>query len=238
MTNRQSSHSWPQERPITASRPNSARASLSDQVPSPDRSVLRLATAERVVAEAYASAKWGAVDIETINVALAVARDCLAEARELGARAQAELAFARQERMQAQRERTDRSLPRPAEPSADPIISDAPGTPHCPDPRDAHTAPELMEQLRLFWLWAGQPSYRSMARQCGNRYAASTLHTALRSEKLISLDMLLAVVDGCRGGAEHRQAFASAWRRLQMESLRTGRAAVGSRALRPVRDTA
>jgi hypothetical protein len=238
MTNGQSSHSWPQERPMVATRPNSARVSPSDSAPTPSRSVLRLATAERVVADAYANAKWGAVDLDTINVAFAVARDCLAEARELSGRAQAELGLARRERMQAQRERADRSLPRPAEPRADPIVPDVPGTPHCPDPQDAITPAELMERLRLFWLWAGRPSYRSMARQCGNRYAASTLHTALHSEKLVSLDMLLAVVDGCRGGAEHRQAFASAWRRLQMESLRAGRAGVGPRALRPVRDTA
>lgn len=206
-----------------------------------DRSALRLATAERVVAEAFAEARWGTVDRDTIDAAFMAARDCLAEARELNRQAQAELDLARRERYQARRERAigleARSSHRPKT-ALGPIVPDAPGAQFCPDPQSATTAEELTDALRSFWVWAGRPSYRAMARQCGNRYAASTLHGALRSSKLPSLDVLLAIVLGCGGGPGHRQAFATAWRQLQMPGPGTNSANTEPFVLRAVPDTA
>lgn len=211
-----------------------------------DRSALRLATAERVVTEAFADARWGAVDRDTINAAFTAARDCLAEARELNKQAQAELALARRERYQALRERAIEQEARPShrqKASPGPIVPDAPGAQFCPDPQSATTADELMDALRSFWVWAGRPSYRAMARQCGNRYAASTLHGALHSTRLPSLDVLLAIVLGCGGTPEHRQAFATAWRQFQMSGAAAssvGASSVGAEpfVLRAVPDTA
>jgi hypothetical protein len=204
-----------------------------------DRSALRLATAERVIAEAFADSRR--VDRDTIDAAFVAARDCLAEAKELSRQARTELALARRERFQAQREREiDRKdrLPRRSRASSALIVADAPGARFCPDPQNATTDAELMDALRAFWVWTGRPSYRIMAEQCGNRYAASTLHGALRSDKLPGLDMLLAIVLGCRGATEHQQAFATAWRQLQTRNQSTGWAETETWILRPVRDTA
>jgi hypothetical protein len=98
--------------------------------------------------------------------------------------------------------------------SNQPVIPDMPGTDLCPDPRAVKTPAGLMETLRLYRIWAGMPSYRSMERRCGRRFAAATICTALRSNRLPSLDMVHAVVIACGGSAEHQQAFAFAWRRL------------------------
>lgn len=212
---------------------------LSGTAAPQDRSALRLATAERVITEAFAGSRR-AVDRDAIDAAFIAARDCLAEAKELSRQAHAELALARRERIQAQRERElgrqDRSARRLR--ASGPIVADAPGVRFCPDPQSAATDAELMGALRAFWMWAGRPSYRMMAQQCGNRYAASTLHGALRSDKLPGLDMLLAIVIGCRGAPEHQQAFATAWRQIQMRKQGTGRAEAETWILRPVRDSA
>jgi hypothetical protein len=37
-----------------------------------------------------------------------------------------------------------------------------------------------METMRMYRIWAGKPSYRVMEHQCGRRFAASTIHIALR----------------------------------------------------------
>lgn len=238
MTNRQNGPLLAADRRVTVD----ARAMqdwVSGTAAPQDRSALRLATAERVITEAFAGSRR-AVDRDAIDAAFAAARDCLAEAKELSRRAHVELAMARRERYQAQRERDidrqDRSARRSK--ACGPIVADAPGVRFCPDPQSVGTDAELMNALRTFWMWTGRPSYRIMAQQCGNRYAASTLHGALRSDKLPSLDMLLAIVIGCRGTAEHQQAFASAWRQLKMPNLATGRAETETWILRPVRDTA
>ena len=98
-------------------------------------------------------------------------------------------------------------------------MADVPDARLCPDPLAAASPAELMETLRLYRVWAGAPSYRAMARPGGSRVAASTIHSALHARELPSLDMMQAIVAGCRGSTAHRQAFASAWRRLQLSAL-------------------
>jgi hypothetical protein len=224
-------HSWS----AGSYRPQGPRDAPSDPTPQ-DRSGMRIATAERVVDDAFAGAPWGSADRETFRIAFAAARDCLAEARELNRQAHAELTLARRERMQAEAAGRQRSW-QASEDSAELILADAPGAEFCPDPQDASTPDELMDVLRRYRLWAGCPSYRKMASQCGFTFAASTLHMALNSDKLPSLHVLVAIVRGCRGSGDHQRAFASAWRRLHLGDQPAGRAEAGATVHR-IRDTA
>ncbi|MBO0821244.1 MAG: hypothetical protein J2P26_10370 [Nocardiopsaceae bacterium] len=95
-----------------------------------------------------------------------------------------------------------------------PAIPDTPGQDLRPDPGEARTAAEFLDCLRNYRTWAGNPSYRVMARRCRHRFAASTICTALRGESMPSLDMVLAIVAACGGPESHQREFASAWRRL------------------------
>ena len=95
------------------------------------------------------------------------------------------------------------------------VIPDAPGSNWGPDPEAIKTPAEFMESLRRYRLWAGNPSFRRMQRQCGERFAASTICTALKGSELPSQDMADAIIIGCGGLQEHREAFASAWRRIR-----------------------
>ena len=63
-----------------------------------DRRAARIAAAEQSLASAYAGMRAAGVDPDSIATAFAVARDCLAEARELSAQARRELALAQYER--------------------------------------------------------------------------------------------------------------------------------------------
>ena len=68
-----------------------------------DRRAARIAAAEQSLASAYAGMRSAGVDPDSIATAFAVARDCLAEARELSAQARRELALAQYERDLARR---------------------------------------------------------------------------------------------------------------------------------------
>jgi hypothetical protein len=96
------------------------------------------------------------------------------------------------------------------------VIPDAPGLDLYPTPLAATTPAELMDVLRLYWVWAGRPSYRVMAHQCGLRFAAATLHAALHSNQLPSFVMIQTIITACGGSSEHLRDFATAWRRLEM----------------------
>jgi DNA-binding SARP family transcriptional activator/transcriptional regulator with XRE-family HTH domain len=95
-------------------------------------------------------------------------------------------------------------------------VPDSPGFDLCPDPLTARTAPELVRTLARFRLWAGEPSFREMERACGHAVAAATMCTALKSDNLPSLQLVLAVVSACGGAEDHQQAFATAWRTIRM----------------------
>jgi hypothetical protein len=76
-----------------------------------------------------------------------------------------------------------------------PLGSPAQDLPGChlrPDPSGVRHPAEFIEALRQFRTWAGNPSYRDMARACNGRPAASTM---------------------CR--------FATAWRQLTMPGHKT-----------------
>lgn len=111
-----------------------------------------------------------------------------------------------------------------------PAIPDTPGQDLRPDPGEAHSTADFLDCLRDYRTWAGNPSYRVMARRCGHRFAASTICTALRGRSIPSLEMVLAIVAACGGPEQHQREFASAWRRLVLPNQRRASAGVPGQA--------
>jgi hypothetical protein len=181
--------------------------------PSQDRRAERLAAAERILLEAQNRIRRAGAESDSLNTVLAIARDCLNEAKELSEQARRELAMAHYEWGQASRMRqsSGRYLDSPT-----PVVPDVPGLNLCPDPSTARTVTDFIETLRMYRIWAGKPSYRAMEHQCGRCFAASTIHSALNGRELPSHNMVQAIITACGGSDEHREAFVSAWRRLAM----------------------
>ena len=101
-----------------------------------------------------------------------------------------------------------------ADPAVQPPIPDLPGASLRPDPGVADTIAEFLTCLRNYRLWAGNPSFRVMSKNCERRYAPSTLCTALGGDSLPTLEMVVAIVAACGGPQQHQREFATAWRRL------------------------
>jgi hypothetical protein len=96
-------------------------------------------------------------------------------------------------------------------------VGDADGLDLRPNPAGARTPAGLVAVLRDYRVWAGEPSYREMSERNNGRPASSTIYTALSSDELPKLDMVMAIVIGCGGAKEDQERFASAWR-----AIRTG----------------
>lgn len=102
-------------------------------------------------------------------------------------------------------------------PAPTPPAQDAPGCDLRPDPGTARTPAEFIEALRRFRTWAGNPSFRDMARACNGRPAASTMCRMLAGGELPTrFEVIEAVIVACGGEEEDRERFATAWRRLMM----------------------
>jgi hypothetical protein len=102
-------------------------------------------------------------------------------------------------------------------PALSPPAQDAPGCDLRPDPGSARTPAEFIEALRRFRTWAGNPSYRDMARACNGRPTASTMCRVLAAGELPArFEVIDAVIVACGGEEEDRERFATAWRRLVM----------------------
>jgi hypothetical protein len=185
--------------------------SVPDTVP--DRRAERIAAAQRSLAEAEHRLRIMGVDPDQVRTAFAIAHDCIAEAKEVTAQAQRDLHMAHYEWDQANRRRRN---PSRYTDTAAPVVPDIPGMNLCPDPSTAQTVTDYMETLRMYRIWAGKPSYRVMEHQCGRRFAASTIHSALNGRELPSLDMIQAIITACGGSDAHQQMFTTAWRRLTM----------------------
>jgi hypothetical protein len=94
---------------------------------------------------------------------------------------------------------------------------DVPGCDLRPDPSRARNSAELIEALRQFRTWAGNPSYRDMERACNGRPVASTMCRVLgRGQLPARFEVIDAIIIACGGEEEDRERFASAWRRLIM----------------------
>ena len=106
-----------------------------------------------------------------------------------------------------------RDVPRRLRPAA----SDVTGYDLRPDLGVATTPAQFMEALRQFRTWAGNPSFRDMAKRCGERPVASTICKLLNKDELPPrFEVVEAVIFGCGGTEDDRQRFATAWRQLVM----------------------
>jgi hypothetical protein len=154
---------------------------------------------------------------------------CMAEAENLYQRAMSERANALALVRQAGQERAYARPPadeaaRGAQPTArrerampGSPARDVPGCDLRPDPSGARSAAELIEALRQFRTWAGNPSYRDMERACDGRPVASTMCRVLGRGRLPArFEVIDAIVIACGGEEADRGRFASAWRRLVM----------------------
>jgi hypothetical protein len=182
-----------------------------------DRSLERIRAADRAIADAQARLRGTGADSDAVNGAFAVVRDSLSEARETVREARRELALVLNEWEQLHlRLQTPGRYPEVAAP----VVPDPPGLNLCPDPGAAQTAAEFMDTLRKYRKWAGEPSFRVMEhvirKQCGQHFAASTIHAALKSHDLPSLQKVQAIITACGGSDAHQQAFTTAWRRLTL----------------------
>lgn len=95
-----------------------------------------------------------------------------------------------------------------------PPAADAKGFSLKPDPLRVTSAAELVEALNKWRIWAGDVSFRTMARESG-RASASAICTALGRTSLPGLQVVLAVVEGCGGTEQDRESWATAWRLLR-----------------------
>jgi hypothetical protein len=90
-----------------------------------------------------------------------------------------------------------------------------------PDPREARDDAELMQAVRRYRVWAGEPSYRDMERtlsqmQTVRRLGTSTLHTILNKDQLPRLETFIALLTACGAPAEDQVLFVAAWRRIRL----------------------
>lgn len=106
--------------------------------------------------------------------------------------------------------------PRPPRPA----VKDANGLDLRPDPQQARTAAELVAALQEFREWAGEPSFETMADQCGQMVSKSTLYRTLNRRALPRLEAVMAVIIGCGGSEEDTRRFASAWRTVRSANRR------------------
>jgi hypothetical protein len=193
-------------------RPMGATSRVIPDLPLDRRTAERIAAKERSLTECLARLQGADTEPNALNTLVATARDCLNLARELAKEARLELLSLHYE---WEASRRNQSPGQHAE-TAVLVVPDVAGQNLCPDPSTASTPTDFMDTLRRYHTWAGRPSYRVMYEKCGHRYAASTIHSALHSNKLPKLDMVQAIITACGGTDEHRHAFATAWRLLKM----------------------
>lgn len=108
----------------------------------------------------------------------------------------------------------------PAPPPARSLPGDAKGYSLKPDPLSVTTAAELIGALISWRVWAGDISFRKMAESSSRRASASAICAALSSTKLPSLNVVVAVIEGCGGTVSDIDDWATAWR-----LIRTGKRA-------------
>lgn len=213
-------------------RPAVAAPAAMPDLPLDRRTAERIAAIERSIGDSHSKLQASGIDPEALNIALSGSRECLKLAVEVALDGRQELLSLHHE-WEANRRR--QGAGQYAETAAL-VVPDAAGMNLCPDPSIARTHEEFMDALRRYYIWAGKPSYRVMSGKC-SRFAASTIHSALKGNKLPRLEMVQAIIASCGGTNEHRNAFATAWRRLalpQQEAAHPSR----RRGLYPVSETA
>jgi hypothetical protein len=172
----------------------------------------------------------GAAASGDVRSAAEAVRVCMAEAENLYQLAMTErenaLALVRQAAEEQTRARLlqdeaakafEKAVARRERPALGPPAHDSPGSDLRPDPSRVRTPAELISTLREFRTWAGNPSYRDMARACNGRPVASTMCRMLSGTELPArFEVIDAIIIACGGEEEDRERFATAWRRLVM----------------------
>jgi len=105
-------------------------------------------------------------------------------------------------------------------------ICDASGYDFKPDPLAATTPRQFIGALWGYKTWSGDPSWRKMATQAGQRVVHSTMHAAMHGDVLPKLEVVKAIIIGCGGNEDDLRLFVTAWRRL--ESARIADTALGA----------
>lgn len=94
-----------------------------------------------------------------------------------------------------------------------------PGGEHLrPDPDLVGTTAELVAAMQRYHVWAGNPSFRDLAKRCGGRASKSALCAVLKQDSLPSLAMVRDFIGACGATAEYRERFDAAWRRVALET--------------------
>jgi hypothetical protein len=83
-----------------------------------------------------------------------------------------------------------------------------------PDPDAVTTVAELIEAMRLYRIWAGDASFRDLAKRCGGRASAPALFAVLKQDSLPRLALVRDFVGSCGATADYRERFDAAWRRV------------------------
>jgi hypothetical protein len=83
-----------------------------------------------------------------------------------------------------------------------------------PDPSAVRTAAELIAALRELRAWAGNPSFRMMARRAGDTVSIKKIAAAMRGYGLADPVVLGAIIRGCGGSTDDAEAFFAAWQRV------------------------
>ncbi|MEV0424343.1 hypothetical protein [Streptosporangium canum] len=88
-----------------------------------------------------------------------------------------------------------------------------------PEPLTAHTPTELVDHMRKFRIWAGEPSLRELAHRSGGSFAASTLCKVLKESRLPPQDLVIAFIRACGGSESDVRQWSTAWRKTPMPQM-------------------
>lgn len=104
------------------------------------------------------------------------------------------------------------------------LIEDVSGHDLKPDPLRASSPEELETMLREFWLWAGRPSPRDVARASGGAFSHGTISKLLLETSDRPPPLKLAYVQGCirgcLGDEEEIRRWTTAWRMVHLSNGR------------------
>ncbi|MFF5115063.1 hypothetical protein [Streptosporangium sp. NPDC000509] len=116
-----------------------------------------------------------------------------------------------EEKIAAERER--RAIERKLAMTVRTVIADAPGHDCMPNPLDARSQEEFVDTMRRYRIWAGNPSFREMARRCGQRFSHATFRNILEARTVPQrLDMVETFVVVLGGTPDDKIRWATAWR--------------------------
>jgi len=95
-------------------------------------------------------------------------------------------------------------------------MPDADGEDLRPDPDAVTTVAELLTAMRLYRIWAGNPSCRTLQSRCRGRVSASAFCVALKGDALPPLALVRDLIGACGATGEYRDCFERAWRRVAL----------------------